>query len=57
MTSLLANLSSIAIGGESLADPADALRNVLAVSAVLEYAPEPKSDDELADIHELQVGL
>lgn len=55
MSSLLANLSSLSTGGEALVDPADAMRNAMIVSAVLEYASEPESDNELAEVLELKV--
>lgn len=57
MSSLLANMSSLSTGGGSLVDPSDALRRALTVSALLEYAPEPESDDELAEVAELKVRL
>lgn len=55
MSSLLANVSSLSTGEDSLVDPADALRNAMTVSGVLEYAPEPESDEELAGVLELKV--
>lgn len=55
VSSLLANISSLSIGGDYLDDPADALRSAITVSAILEYASEPESDDELAEVVELKV--
>lgn len=48
-------MSSLSTGGDSLVDPADALRNAMMVSAVLEYAPEPESAEELDEVLELKV--
>lgn len=55
ISSLRANISSLLTGGGSLVDPADALRNAMVISAVLEYASEPESDEELAEVLELKV--
>lgn len=56
MSSLLSNISSLDAGGDSsLLDPADALRNAAAISSVAEYAPEPESAAELAEVIELKV--
>lgn len=55
MSSLLANITSLSTGEDSLLDPAGALRNAMAVSAVLEHAPEPESEDEVAKVLELKV--
>lgn len=57
MASLWANISTLSTGGDSLVDPGDALRNAMTVSAVLGYAEEPESDEELAEVLELKVTL
>eukprot|EP00903_Cladosiphon_okamuranus_P011441 g10779.t1 len=58
VSSLRSNISSLsAVGGSSLVDPADALREAAAVSSVLEYAPEPESAEELAALVELKEAI
>lgn len=55
VSSLRANVSSLAPGAGYLDDPAGVLRSAMALSAVLEYAPEPDSPEDLAEISELKV--
>lgn len=55
VSSLRANVSLLSPGPDYLDDPADVLREAMAISAVLEYAPEPDSPDELAEISDLKV--
>lgn len=38
-----------------MADPADSLRAVMAVSASVMYAPEPDSPEEIVELDELKV--
>ncbi|CAN0003126.1 unnamed protein product [Pylaiella littoralis] len=52
---LRANISSLSSGdGHLLIDPADALRDITALSAVMMYAPEPESAEDLAEFDELK---
>lgn len=56
VASLRSNVSSLLTGGESsFLDPADVLRNAMAISAVLEHAPDPASAEELEEVIELKV--
>lgn len=55
MTVLGANISALSTGENSLIDPADALRNAMVLSAVLEYAPEPVSEEEATELVLLKV--
>lgn len=55
---LLANLSSLpAPGGDSIADPADTLRDMNAFLGLLVYVPEPTTAEDLATLLSLKVGL
>lgn len=56
--SLLANTSSslLTSGDESLLEPSDALRYASTFTALLEYAPEPESPEELQVLLDLKVG-
>lgn len=40
-----------------MVDPADALRKTMTISAILEHAPEPESDADVAEVVELKVPL
>lgn len=54
---LLANLSSLpAPGGDSIADPADTLRDMNAFLGLLVYVPEPTTAEGLATLLSLKVG-
>ncbi|CAM9106341.1 unnamed protein product [Ectocarpus fasciculatus] len=56
-SSLRANLSSLSTGVMSLTDPADALRSAIVFSAVLGYASEPETADEIGEILELKEAI
>lgn len=56
MLSLLENASlSLSTGEDSAVDPADALRDAMVFSAVLDYAPDPTSATELKKVQDLKV--
>ncbi|CAM9206786.1 unnamed protein product, partial [Ectocarpus fasciculatus] len=57
VSSLRANLSSLSTGASSLADPDDALRSVMTLSAVLGHAPQPETADEIGELLELKYAI
>lgn len=54
VSSLRANLSSLS---SSLVDPADSLRGTGTLGLILDYAAEPASAEELADMINLKVSV
>ena len=56
VSSLRSNVSSLLAGGDSsFTDPADALRDALTISALLEHVPGPDSVEGLVELIDLKV--